>query len=68
MNKVSSTLRLEMTDNLLKVLKSFRVTLPKSFRDPLKLKIGDYMKFEIVDNELRLVPVKIFTREKRLLS
>ena len=57
-----------MTDSLLKILKSFRVTLPKEFRDPLKLKVGDYMKFEVVGNELRLVPVEISTREKRVLS
>jgi AbrB family looped-hinge helix DNA binding protein len=43
---------------LVKINAGFRVTLPKEFREKLKIKVGDLVEVELVDNQIVLKPQK----------
>jgi len=53
-----------MTDELVTVLSSYRITLPKRLRKRYGIKVGDHMKVIEEEGKFHLVPVDIITRER----
>jgi hypothetical protein len=51
---------------LLKVYTGFRITLPYEWRNRQGIKVGDFIKCEFDGVKLRLIPVEVQVKEKRL--
>lgn len=51
---------------LLKVYTGFRITLPYEWRIKQGIEVGDFIKCEFDGMQLRLIPVEVQVREKRL--